>query len=485
MNKKLFAKYKSLPVQIRASACFLMCSFLQRGISLITTPIFTRLFTTEEYGSFSVFSSWMSILSIIIMMNLSAGVYTQGLVKFDGKQDVYSSSLQGLVLTLVAIWTVVYLIFHDFWNSLFSLTTVQMLAMMVMIWTTAVFNFWAGEQRVKYRYKGLVAITILTSLAKPVIGILLVTHAEDKVTVRILGLAFVELVCYLGLFIGQMKRGKRFFDAHFWKYAFLFNLPLIPHYLSQILLNSSDRIMISKLIGDSEAGIYSVAYTLSLVMVMFNSALLSTLTPWILQKIKTKRLNDIKSVAYPALILIAAVNILLIAFAPEIMRIVAPKEYYDAIWVIPPVSMSVYAMFSYELFVVFELYYEKRGFMMMSSVIASVLNIALNYLFIPIFGYNAAGYTTLFCYIVNAFVHYIFMCKVCRDNLEGERAFSSKALLAISGVFGLLGFAFLSVYNLWYLRYGFVGVIAILAIANRKKFVVLKNMIFKKVKTDV
>ena len=142
-------------------------------------------------------------------------------------------------------------------------------------------------------------------------------------------------------------------------------------------------------------------------------------------------------------------------------------------------------MFSYELFVVFELYYEKRGFMMMSSVIASVLNIALNYLFIPIFGYNAAGYTTLFCYIVNAFVHYIFMCKVCRDNLEGERAFSSKALLAISGVFGLLGFAFLSVYNLWYLRYGFVGVIAILAIANRKKFVVLKNMIFKKVKTDV
>ena len=480
MLKTIAGKYKSLPVQIKASACFLLCSFLQRGISLITTPIFTRLLSTEEYGSFSVFNSWMSILSIVVMMNLSAGVYTQGLVKFDGKQDVYSSSLQGLVLSLVTMWTVVYLIFHDFWNSLFSLTTVQMLAMLVMIWTTAVFNFWAGEQRVKYRYKGLVAITILTSLAKPIIGILLVTHAEDKVTVRILGLAFVELVCYLGLFIAQMKRGKRFFDAHFWKYAFLFNLPLIPHYLSQILLNSSDRIMISKLIGDSEAGIYSVAYTLSQVMVMFNSALLSTITPWMLQKIKAKRLNDIKSVAYPALILIAAVNILLIAFAPEIIRIVAPNAYYDAIWVIPPVSMSVYAMFSYELFVVFELYHEKRGFMMFSSIIASALNIVLNYIFIPMFGYYAAGYTTLFCYIVNAFVHYVFMCKVCRDCLDGEKAFSHKVILVISGILFLLGFAFLSIYNLWYLRYGFVAVIIILAITNRKKFIVIKNMLFKR-----
>lgn len=485
MLKTIAGKYQSLPVQIKASACFLLCSFLQKGISLLTTPIFTRLLSTDEYGSFSVFNSWLGILSIIIMMNLSAGVYTQGLVKFDGKQDVYSSSLQGLVLTLVVIWTAVYLTFHDFWNSLFSLTTVQMLAMLVMIWTTAVFNFWAGEQRVKYRYKALVAITIVTSLAKPFIGILFVIHAEDKVTARILGLVLVELVCYAGLFAAQMRRGKRFFDAHFWKYAFLFNLPLIPHYLSQILLNSSDRIMISKLIGDSEAGIYSVAYTLSQVMVMFNSALLSTITPWMLQKIKVKRLNDIRSVAYPALILIAAVNILLIAFAPEIMRIVAPKEYYDAIWVIPPVSMSVYAMFIYELFVVFELYYEKRGFMMMSSVIASVLNIALNYIFIPIYGYYAAGYTTLFCYIVNAFVHYIFMCKVCKDNLEGKKAFSRKALFVISGVFGLFGFAFLSGYNLWYLRYGLVGVIAILAIVNRKKFVVLINMVFKKNETDV
>lgn len=355
-----------------------------------------------------------------------------------------------------------------------------MLSMLVIIWTTSVFNFWAIEQRVQYRYRGLVILTLLSSLAQPVVGILFVTYAEDKVTARILSMVLVELVCYTWIFIAHIKRGKRFFDSYFWKYAVLFNLPLIPHYLSQVLLNASDRIMISRLVGDSEAGIYSVAYTLSQAMLMFNAALLSTVTPWMMQKIKTRRVDDIKLVAYSTLILVAAVNISLIAFAPEIMRVLAPDEYYGAIGVIPSISMSVYAMFIYELFVVFELYNEKRSFMMFASITASILNIALNYIFIPIFGYYAAGYTTLFCYIVNAAMHYVFMCRVCKDCMDGANPYSLKVILEITTLFFVLGFVFLFFYNYEWGRYSLAAIIAVIAIANRKRFMVIKNMILKR-----
>ena len=114
---------------------------------------------------------------------------------------------------------------------------------------------------------------------------MLIIYSEDKVLARILGLAIVEFFAYIGLFIYQMYKGKKFCIWKYWKYALLFNLPLIPHYLSQVVLASSDRIMISRLIGDSEAGIYSLAYSLSLIMTLFNSALMQTLSPWIYQKI--------------------------------------------------------------------------------------------------------------------------------------------------------------------------------------------------------
>ena len=140
----ILQKYRKMSVQVRASFWFLICSFLQKGISSITTPIFTRLLTTDEYGQYGAFNSWLGIITIFVTLNLFYGVYTQGLVKFEEERAVYSSSLQGLTLTMCLAWTAVYLPFRDFFNRVFSLTTVQMLAMLVMIWSTAAFNFWAA-----------------------------------------------------------------------------------------------------------------------------------------------------------------------------------------------------------------------------------------------------------------------------------------------------------------------------------------------------
>ena len=198
MLQKWIGKYKAFPAQVKASFWFLFCSFLQKGITSLTTPIFTRFLDTAEFGRFNVFSSWLNVAAIFVVMNLSAGVYVQGLVKFDKERNVFSSSLQGLTFSLTAGWSVVYLLFRDFWNAVFSLTTVQMLAMLVMIWTSAVFGFWASEQRVKLSYIKLVVVTLLISVTKPVVGIIFVLHAEDKVTARILGLALVELIGYSG-----------------------------------------------------------------------------------------------------------------------------------------------------------------------------------------------------------------------------------------------------------------------------------------------
>ena len=289
MLQKWNKKIRIIPVQMKASFWFLISSFLQKGITALTTPIFTRLLSPDEYGVFNVFNSWMGIISVFITLNLSYAVYSQGLIKFSDKRDLFSSSLQGLTLTMVFCWTAIYLLFREFWNHIFNLTTVQMLAMLVMIWTTAVFNFWAWEQRVLYKYKALVIITLLISVAKPLIGVIFVILAEDKVTARILGLVLVELIGYTGLFIVQMKRGKKFFSARFWKYALMYNLPLIPHYLSQTVLSSADRIMIKDMVGESEAGIYSLAYSISLIMTLFSTALMQTISPFIYQKIKDNK----------------------------------------------------------------------------------------------------------------------------------------------------------------------------------------------------
>lgn len=469
MTGKIMMKYKALSVQVKASIWFTVCAFLQKGISVLTTPIFTRLLTTEEYGQYNVFNSWLGIINILVSLNLSLGVFAQGLVKFERERKLFFSSMLGLTTALVSVWIVIYLLFARFWNGLFSMTTAQMLSMLLMIWTSAVFNFWASDQRMDYRYRGLVTLTLAVSVAKPVLGIILVKQAEDKVTARILGLALVELIGYAWLFFQQLREEKRFCSVRYWTYALRFNLPLVPHYLSHTVLNNADRIMIQRMVSDSAAGIYSLAYSLSMIMTLFNTALGQTLNPWIYQKIKAGRYHEISPVAFLTLGMIGGVNLILIAFAPEAVALFAPKEYYEAIWVVPPVAMSAFFMFGYDLFGKFAFYYEKTRFIMAASMAGALLNVVLNMLFIPLFGYIAAAYTTLFCYFAFTLFHYLFMNRVCDEFCGHARPYDAKFLSAMTAGFLCCAFLLTLTYCNVFIRYGIILSTLFFAFCFRRK----------------
>ena len=480
----LIDKYKELPIQIKASLWFLICAFFQKGISALIIPILTRLLSTTEYGQYSVFNSWQGIINCLITLNLYGGMYAQGLVKHEGKdRREFISSLQGLTFVLVVGWSIVYVIGYKFWNNLFSLTTQQMILMFLIIWATAVFNFWSVEQRINLEYKKLVGITLTASVADSLLGIILINICQNRVTARIFATAIVEVFLYTFLFIDQMKKGKVFYLRDKWKYALTFCISLIPHYLSQIVLNSSDRIMIQRLVNDSSAGIYSLAYSVSMIMSLFNTSLLQTIEPWLYQKIKNNEIDYIKKVAYPSFALVAGVNILLIAFAPEIVRIFAPFAYYEAVWVIPPVTMSVFFMFLYSFFVLFEFYFEKPQYITAATMTGAILNIVLNYIFIERYGYVAAGYTTLICYFIYALMHYFFMNKIVKDNLNGVRVYDTRIIVVITVGFVFLAFGLMVTYNYPVVRYSVLLVIVLIIIVNKKLiFDTVKNFVSLKSK---
>ena len=90
MFGKVKTYYTNLQPPVKASLWFMVCGFLQKGISLLTTPIFTRIMTDSEYGRYAVYNSWFGIIQIIVSLNLAAGVYTRGLVLNDKDQDRFS-----------------------------------------------------------------------------------------------------------------------------------------------------------------------------------------------------------------------------------------------------------------------------------------------------------------------------------------------------------------------------------------------------------
>lgn len=473
-------RYKNMPVRVRASLWFVVCGFLQRGISTLTTPIFTRLLTTEEYGLYSTFTSWLDIITIFATLRLGFGVYMQGLVKFEDDKNNFSSSLLSLATTWWGVSFTIYLLFSNFWNKIFGLSTLEMVCMFIMMISTVAFNFWSVKKRVEVDYVPLVKLTLLVSLLKPTLGITAVyLFPDNRVTARIVSLAVVELVCYVGLYFSIIRKGRHF-DKKYWRHALKFNIPLIPHFLSQTILNQSDRIMIRSLVGPGAAGIYSLAYNISIIMSIINTSIQNTLSPWVYKKIKDKEHDRIGKVSYMVLSIVALANFVLIAVAPEVLFVFAPSSYHGAVYVIPPVAMGNFFIFMYSLFANFETYLGKTVYMMTASVTGAVLNLVLNYIFIPKFGYMAAAYTTLLCYIVYTVLHYYFMRMACRKLLDNIKVYDMRIILAITAAFMISGQLMVGLYDKMILRYAIILAIAAVMIWKRKYITNILKPILKK-----
>lgn len=469
--------YQELKAPAKASLWFLVCGFLQKGVSLLTTPLFTRIMTTHEYGRFNVYNSWFGIVQIIVSLNLAAGVYTRGLVKNEVDQDRFSSSMLGLSTTCILAWTLVYAVFHELVNSWFDLSTILMASMLIEIWATAAYQFWSNRERVNYRYKKLVALTLTYTILRPLIALVSVLNVAENMQVegRVISTTIVNVLLFTGLYITMTRKGKHFYDKKYWIYALKFNIPLVPHYLSQIVLSQADRLMINNICGSAEVAFYSVAYTLSMVLQILNSSISGTMNPWIYKSLEHSQSERIGKPTYYILLLIAACNLMVIAIGPEILAILAPNSYQSAVWVVPPVTASVYFMFLYNLFATFEYFYEKTNYVMFASIAGAIANIVLNALFIPKFGFVAAGYTTLLCYMLYAFAHYCFMQKVVKKNLGNVRIYNPKLIVSIGVILILSSMLLMSLYEYPVWRYSllFIGV----AIMLTKRKMIMEMLI--------
>lgn len=470
INNKITEQYKKAPVQVKAAFAFFICSLTQKLISVITTPIFTRLLTSSEYGEFSQFNSWSNIFSVIITLYITKDVFTQGIIKFEKDKQEYILSSQELCLLLCLIWNVFFLIFPQFWVRLTGLTKLQIQAMFIMIWTTAIFDFWAVCQRVEYKYWRLIIVTLSVSIVQPVCGIIAVSCFRDKVTARIISITLIQVIIFQWMFWGCIFNGKKKFSIKYWKYIISFNVPLVPHYMSQIILASFDKIMIGKMVNSACVGIYSLAYSVSYILTIFNSTLIQTMEPWIYKKTKEQKYSEISHYVYIAFAIVAIANLCLIAFAPEVIYIFAPKSYSVAAKLIPPLAMSVFFMFMYSFFAIFEFYYEETKMVTVASLLGAIMNVGLNYLLIPKWGYQAAAYTTLMCYILYAILHYIMMKRVCKIH-NIKKIYDDKIIWFICVIFMGVGIILLLSYDCVLFRFVLILVSVITGICFRKKII--------------
>ncbi|MGN0416179.1 MAG: lipopolysaccharide biosynthesis protein [Agathobacter sp.] len=388
---------------LKSSIWYTISNFLVKSIGFITTPIFTRLLTKEEFGIFNSYSSWLAILTIFVTLNLEATL-ASARYDYEDKFDEYILSVLALSSISALVWIAIVNIFSEQFTRVFDLNRTYINAMMIYLLFLPAVNLFQSRERFSFEYKKNVAISLFLSVGTSILSVLLVLIMENRLEGRIFGSVVPTVLLGMGLYIFFAVKGKKI-RISYWKYAIPICLPYIPHLLSMTFLNSSDRIMIKMYCGAEDTALYSLAYSCGIIITILLTSLNNAFSPWLGEKLNRCEYKIIKKISkvYVSVFLFLAVGIMLIA--PEVLYILGGESYLDAKYVMTPVAMGCVCQFMYTLFVNVEQYKKKTGGMALASIAAALINLGLNYIFIPRMGYLAAAYTTLIGYICLLCMH--------------------------------------------------------------------------------
>ena len=219
MMKALLNKFKNMPESVKATLVFAIASFATSGINYLTTPIFTRLLTGEEYGAVSMYNSCYAIVRVIASMTLIfPGILNVGLYEHSENRWKYLSSMLGVTTVTTAFLSVLYAVFPAVFQNLLGLDNSLMILMLLSCFALPATTFWTMKQKYEYRYQVTFFVSVGSAVLAQAVAVAAVMAASGNLDqVRLWSAGLVNMAVGLVLFGYILKEGKAFIDIPLWK----------------------------------------------------------------------------------------------------------------------------------------------------------------------------------------------------------------------------------------------------------------------------
>ena len=419
--------------EAKAGGLYLFGNIFDKAIAFFTVPIFTRLLSTSDYGYTTTYQSWVSILTVVITLSLGNSIRS-AVVDFKDRKDEYLSSVFALgTLSAILITGLV---------SIVSIITRGRVPLKIVLlccadsYAVSILATIKWRYMMEMKYVRRTILQIVPNIIIIILAVLLISNIQnEKYLGRIYAntaISSVLAIIYLFVYFFQ---GKTFFNKEYWKYALAFSLPLIFHSLSVVILSQADRSMITWLKNSSETGIYGLAYQFGMLPLVITNTLENVWIPWFTHRLEQGDKKSVNDMVKPYVAVVTIICMGLILVAPEVLKFMTTPDYYSAAYIIAPVVLATFFMFLASISIDLEYYLKKTKNIAVNTVIAAVINIVLNLLFIPKYGAVAAGYTTVASYLVSFVMHYLFAKKIAPELFDLRTYILS--ILAIGALTGL------------------------------------------------
>lgn len=454
----------------RITVLNMMSTFILMGISVFTSPLFSRLLGTSGYGVMSTYTVWTNVMTILATLQTDATlIYAK--VKYPQDEQIrYQSSVVTLSLSIFLALLALITLFIGPISALLKLS--RGLVYMIMLQSLGSFGLNMLNTKFQYEFKAgynmISSLTVVLFSLGLSLALVFSMPMEERYIGRILGnvISYGTLgicaCCYI------LWKGRTFFNPEYWRFAIGLVLPLIFMNLSDLALGHSDLVMVRNYLGDSASGIYGLAYTFSGIMFAIYGALNKSWIPFFFDDMKFGRMELVSSKSSNFLELYTVLAMGFVLLTKEVFHVFADSSFWTGTGIIPVFVASYYLNFMCTFPITYEHFHMKVKVVSVVTVISAVLNIGLNIVFIRMMGLIGAAIATMLSHLFQFVMHQFYSEILIK---EGVYPFTTKKICRYVFAFAAvmcIAVLFDSAWSVRWLLGAGIGVWELLRIRNRK-----------------
>lgn len=390
---------------LKNTLIFTLGNIGSRMISFFLIPLYTSVLTTKQYGTVDLITTISTVVGSILTLNIAESVMRFGLDKDANKEKntqcgsviLFVASIAGLLLiplTKSIMGALDYGFYVYFYTISLSASQLYLCDL-------------RGKELLLQYSIGNILQTFLIAVLN--ITFLLVLKMETGGYL----LAYIIANFIVALYALMVGKGYKTFnfrgiDTERLKKMLRYSIVLIPNTFMWWIMNSSDRVMVTYMIGVAANGVYAVSYKLptlvSTLTSIFNQA-------WSYSAIREKGTSDEteynNSMFKTLVAIVIMMGLGLLIVTKPFLRIYVSSDYYVA-WKYTPFLIIGCVYLTLGTFVATSYTVHKDSFgYLVSGMFGAVLNIALNFLLISLVGVYGAALATCVSYIA-VFIFRIF-----------------------------------------------------------------------------
>ena len=383
---------------IKNTLVFAIGNFGTKFISFFLVPLYTHALNTEQYGTADLVYTIGMVLVPVLTLNVGDAIMRFSLDKDADHNRIMSIGLISLLFATL-ISTLIFPICslfpqtHNYSVYIFLYTITYAYSQVLLC------NLRGKELLLQYSV-GNIIHSLAIALTNIVLLLWLRQGVEGYLTAYIISNVLTAVYAF---FVGKVHTTFANFhlDISLIKSMLKYSIVLLPTTFMWWIMNSSDRLMVSAMVGVAANGIYTVAYKvptmLSTITTVFNQA-------WSYSAIREEGSNDenkYSNTVYrrlTAIVMLVAGGLLMLM--KPFLRVYVSKEYFAA-WEYTPYLVIGFVFMTMGSFLAtsYTVHKDSKGFLF-SGTAGAVINLILNYLLIPVMGAAGAALATCISYAV-------------------------------------------------------------------------------------